>query len=130
MARSGRRHVTITGIARLRGRLEDLPDEIRQALVKGVKESAEAVRDDVRRNVPVDTSGRDSHHLKDTVDIRYREDGLVAEVGWFGQEDFYAAFVEYGTRRQPAQPSLHPALQRERGRYAARLTDEVRRALR
>lgn len=130
MARSGRRHVTVTGIARLRGRLEDLPGEIRQALVKGVKESAEAVRDDVQRNVPVDTSGRDSHHLKDTVDIRYREDGLVADVGWFDQEDFYAAFVEYGTRSQPAQPSLHPALQRERGRYAARLTDEVRRALR
>uniref|UniRef100_A0AAU2A2M1 HK97 gp10 family phage protein n=1 Tax=Streptomyces sp. NBC_00093 TaxID=2975649 RepID=A0AAU2A2M1_9ACTN len=130
MARSSRAHVTITGLARLRGRLEDLPDEIKQALVKGVKESAEAVRDDVQRNVPVDTSGRDSHHLKDTVDIRYREDGLVAEVGWFDQEDFYAAFVEYGTRSQPAQPSLHPALQRERGRYAARLTDEVRRALR
>lgn len=130
MARSRRAHVTVTGLARLRGRLEDLPGEIKQALVKGVQESAEAVRDDVRRNVPVDTSGRDSHHLKDTVDIRYREDGLVADVGWFDQEDFYAAFVEYGTRSQPAQPSLHPALQRERGRYAARLTDEVRRALR
>ena len=125
MARSGRAHVTITGIARLRGRLEDLPGEIRQALVKGVKESAEAVRDDVKRNVPADTG-----NLRESVDIRYREGGLVADVGWFDQADFYAAFVEYGTRRQPAQPSLHPALQRERGRYAARLTDEVRRVLR
>ena len=125
MARSGRAHVTITGIARLRGRLEDLPGEIRQALVKGVKESAEAVRDDVKRNVPADTG-----NLRESVDIRYREGGLVADVGWFDQADFYAAFVEYGTRSQPAQPSLHPALQRERGRYAARLTDEVRRVLR
>jgi len=125
MARSGRAHVTITGIARLRGRLEDLPEEIRQALVKGVKESAEAVRDDVKRNVPADTG-----NLRESVDIRYREGGLVADVGWFNQADFYAAFVEYGTRSQPAQPSLHPALERERGRYTARLTAEVRRALR
>lgn len=117
--------VTITGVARLRQRLEDLPEEIRQALVKGVKESAEAVRDDVQRSVAADTG-----NLRESVDIRYREGGLVADVGWFDQSDFYAAFVEYGTRRQPAQPSLHPALQRERGRYAARLTDEVRRVLR
>ncbi|MCZ4604993.1 HK97 gp10 family phage protein [Streptomyces sp. Lzd4kr] len=129
MAR-GRSHVTITGLARLRGRLEDLPDELKQALAKGVKESAEAVRDDVKRNVPVDTSGRDNRHLKDTVDIRYRDDDLVADVGWFDQQDFYAFFVERGTRRQAAQPTLHPALERERGQYRARLTEEVRRALR
>lgn len=40
MARSRRAHVTITGLARLRGRLEDLPDEIKDALVEGVKASA------------------------------------------------------------------------------------------
>jgi HK97 gp10 family phage protein len=129
MAR-GRAHVTITGLARLRQRLEDLPDDIKQALAKGVKESAESVRDDVKRNVPVDQSGRDTHHLKDTVDIRYRDQDLVADVGWFDQEDFYAFFLERGTRRQEAQPSLHPALERERGRYQARLTEEVRRVLR
>ncbi|WP_340382326.1 HK97-gp10 family putative phage morphogenesis protein [Streptomyces sp. SS7] len=130
MARRGRAHVTITGIARLRERLQDLPDEIKQALAKGVKESAEAVRDDVQRLVPVDQSGRDSHHLKDTVDIRYREEGLVADVGWFNPDDYYAVFLEYGTRSRPAQPSLHPALEAERPRYRARLSDEVRKVLR
>ena len=130
MARRGRAHVTITGLARLRGRLEDLPDHIKDALVDGVKASAEAVKADVERTVPVDASGRDNRHLRDNVAIRYREGGLVAEVGWFDPQDFYAVFVEYGTRSQPAQPSLHPALERERKKYAARLTDEVRRALR
>ncbi|MFM9651999.1 HK97-gp10 family putative phage morphogenesis protein, partial [Streptomyces galilaeus] len=125
-----RAHVTITGLARLRGRLEDLPDEIKDALVEGVKASAEAVKTDVERTVPVDASRPDGRHLKDNVDIRYSEGGLVAAVGWFDPEDFYAAFVEYGTRSQPAQPSLHPALERERGRYAARLSAEVRKALR
>jgi HK97 gp10 family phage protein len=130
MARRSGASVRISGIARLRQRLEDLPEEIKEALARGVKESAEAVRDDVQRNVPVDRSGRDNHHLKDTVDIRYEEGDLVAQVGWFNQEDFYAVFLERGTRRQSAQPSLYPALERERGKYRARLSEEVRRVLR
>lgn len=122
--------VRVTGLARLKKRLQDMPDQIKDSLVEAVKESAEAVRDDVKRNVPVDTRGRDSHHLKDAVEIRYREGGLAADVGWFGQVNSYAAYVEFGTRRRPAQPSLYPALERERGRFAARLKDEVRQALR
>jgi HK97 gp10 family phage protein len=127
MARSG---VRVTGIARTKERLQGLPDQIKDSVVEAVKESAEAVRDDVKRNVPVDTRGGDSHHLKDAVDIRFREGGLVADVGWFGPENSYATYIEFGTRRRPAQPSLYPALERERGRLAARLTEEVRRALR
>lgn len=130
MARRSRAPVTVTGLDRLRKRLEGLPDDIEAALVRAVKESAEAVRDDVRRTVPVDARGRDARHLRDTVAIRYREGGLVAEVGWFDQADSYATFVEYGTRRRPAQPSLRPAFERERRAYAARLSDEVREALR
>ncbi|MFF1321438.1 HK97-gp10 family putative phage morphogenesis protein [Streptomyces chartreusis] len=122
--------VRVTGTARLKKRLEGLPDQIKDSVVEAVKESAEAVRDDVKRNVPVDTRGGDSHHLKDSVDIRFREGGLAADVGWFGPQNSYATYVEFGTRRRPAQPSLYPALERERGRFASRLTEEVRRALR
>lgn len=117
--------VTITGIARLRQRLEDLPDDIKAALAKGVQESAEAVRDDTRRRVPV-ASG----NLRDKVAVKTYEGGLICQVGWFDPADYYAVFVEYGTRTRPAQPSLHPALQAERGRYKARLTAEVRKVLR
>ena len=55
----GRASVTVNGIARLKRRLEDLPDEIRQALAKGVQKSAEAIAEDVSRNVAVDTSGNE-----------------------------------------------------------------------
>ncbi|MDQ0829540.1 HK97 gp10 family phage protein [Streptomyces achromogenes] len=130
MARRSRAPVTITGLDRLRKRLQDLPDEIEAGLVKAVQESAEAVRDDVRRTVPVDARGDDGHHLRDSVAIRYREGGLVAEVGWFDPDDSYATYLEYGTRRRPAQPSLVPAFERERRQYEARLTEEVRRVLR
>ncbi|MFM9563248.1 MULTISPECIES: HK97-gp10 family putative phage morphogenesis protein [Streptomyces] len=123
--RRGRVTVTVTGRARLRGRLEDLPDDIREGLKKGVKESAEAVRDDTKRGVRVGEGG-----LRDNVGIEYEDDGLAATVGWHDDEFYYAAFHERGTRRFPAQPALTPALERERGQYRARLTAEVRAALR
>ncbi|MGI5443824.1 HK97-gp10 family putative phage morphogenesis protein [Streptomyces shenzhenensis] len=125
MARRGRAHVTVTGVARLRRRLDELPEEIKQALAAAVQESAEAVRDDVKHNVPV-ASGR----LQRTVKVRSREDGLVADVGWFDRDEYYAYFVEFGTRRAPAQPVLRPALERERAHYRRRLTAEVRAVLR
>ncbi|NML55664.1 hypothetical protein HHL19_36405 [Streptomyces sp. R302] len=125
--RGGRRPVTvrITGIERLRERLASLDTEVIQGLKDGVKASAEAVREETSRTVR-----HDSGNLSQTVDVRYEEEGLVAHVGWFDDPEFYAHFAENGTRSFPAQPSLRPALEAERGRYRARLTEAVRRALR
>lgn len=125
MARRSAVTVEISGTQRLNRRLEDLPDEIRQALVRVVRESAEAVRDDTKANVRVDTG-----NLRDSVGITYEEDGLVAEVGWKDRADFYAAFHEHGTRRFPAQPALAPALEKERRNHRRRLTAELREVLR
>ena len=124
MARRGAR-VEITGLARLKEKLEDLPEELKQALAKGVKESAEAVRDDTKQGVRQDTG-----NLREKVDIKYQHEGLVATVGWHEDPEYYAAFHERGTHRFPAQPALGPALERERGNYRARLTEEVRQVLR
>lgn len=116
--------VRIDGIARLRHRLEELGPQILEALARAVKESAEAVRDETARTVPVNEG-----HLRDTVKVRYEDGGLVAKVGWFDDSSYYARFVEHGSRRAPAQPSLGPALEAERRRYKARLTEEIRRIL-
>ncbi len=116
----------VTGMQRLRGQLEDLPEEIRKGLVAAVKESAEAVQEDTKRAVPVG----ETQKLRDGVDIVYDEDGLVADVGWHTAETYYATFIEHGTRRMPAQPSLGPAIEAERPRMRGRISDEVRRYLR
>ncbi|GGN46778.1 HK97-gp10 family putative phage morphogenesis protein [Streptomyces fuscichromogenes] len=128
--RSGGIHVRIDGMARLRERLADLEPRLIEALQKAVRESAEAVQGETERTVPVDHSGRDTHHLKDGVTIRYAENKLSADIGWFDPDDYYARFVEHGTVRTPPQPSLGPALELERRRYVARLTEEVRAVLR
>ncbi|MFC8012206.1 HK97-gp10 family putative phage morphogenesis protein [Streptomyces cinereoruber] len=117
--------VEILGADRLRARLEDLGENIIGALQKAVKESAEAVKADTQRDV-----AKNTRNLHDKVDIKYKDDDLTAVVGWHNDSEYYARFLEYGTRRAPARPALRPALEAERGRYKARLTDEVRRALR
>ncbi|MER6635838.1 HK97-gp10 family putative phage morphogenesis protein [Streptomyces microflavus] len=117
--------VEIQGGARLRARLEDVDAEIVQALKKAVKEAAEAVESDTRRDVAKDTG-----NLERKVDTKYQDDGLTALTGWHDPEDYYAYFREVGTRRVPAQPALGPALEAERARYRGRLTEAVRQALR
>ncbi|MFB7354855.1 HK97-gp10 family putative phage morphogenesis protein [Streptomyces gardneri] len=124
MTRSGMT-VEILGADRLSAQLEDLSGDIIAALQKAVRESAEAVKSDTQRDV-----AKDSRNLHDKVDIKYKDDDLTAVVGWHNPSEYYARFLEYGTRRITARPALRPALETERRRYKARLTDEVRRALR
>lgn len=124
MARSGMT-VEILGVARLRQQLEDIDDEILEAIKKVVKESAEAVKSDTARDVAKNTG-----NLQEKVDAKYQNDGFNATVGWHDAEDYYSRFLEAGTRRRPARPALGPALEAERHRYRGRLTEEVRRVMR
>ncbi|MFD6421708.1 HK97-gp10 family putative phage morphogenesis protein [Streptomyces sp. NPDC060198] len=124
MARRGMT-VEILGIARLRQQLEDVDSGILDAIRRAVTESSEAVKADTKRDV-----AKDTNNLEEKVDARPADDGFSATVGWHEAEEYYSRFVEVGTRRAPAQPSLGPALEAERHRYRARLTDEVREALR
>ncbi|MEV7282873.1 HK97-gp10 family putative phage morphogenesis protein [Streptomyces sp. NPDC093111] len=124
MTRSGMT-VEIVGADRLKAQLDDLGEDIVGALRKAVKESAEAVKADTQRDV-----ARDSGNLHDEVDIKFKDDDLTAMVGWHNDSEYYARFLEYGTRRAEARPALRPALEAERARYRARLTEEVRRVLR
>jgi HK97 gp10 family phage protein len=120
----GSTRVSIEGIDDLRGRLEELGPTIIAAAKKAVRESAEEIKAEAKKNVAVDTG-----NLRDSVDIKYEDDGLRAEVGWRDRDDWYASLHEHGTRRIPANPVLGPATERERPKLPQRLTEEIRRAL-
>ncbi|MGW1127457.1 HK97-gp10 family putative phage morphogenesis protein [Streptomyces sp. NPDC002526] len=124
MARSGMT-VEIQGIARLREQLADIDEEILNAIKKAVRESAEAIQAETALTVAKDTG-----NLARKVETKYEDDGFTAKVGWHDPEEYYARFLEVGTRRTPARPALLPALEAERHRYRGRLTEEVRRVLR
>lgn len=116
--------IEIEGLDRLTDRIEDLPAEVRQALFKALKESAEAVIAEVKGKVKVD-----SHNLQNSVKARYENNRLRAEVGWWDADDGYSIYQEFGTKRMPANPSLGPALEVERNRVGDRVKAEVRKVL-
>lgn len=121
---AGRNRVTIQGLDVLRKRLAELAPQLTEAAKKTVRESAEAVRDETKQTVTVDTGNQ-----RDSVAIDYQDDGLRAEVGWSERPDFYAAINEFGSRRRPAKPALGPAAELERTRIEDRLKANVRKAL-
>ena len=66
-----------------------------------------------KRNCPVDT-GNLRNSLTTVMDSMPSDDPTL---GFVGTNVEYAAFVEFGTRYQPAQPFLGPALEDARRRY-------------
>ncbi|RPK85062.1 HK97-gp10 family putative phage morphogenesis protein [Streptomyces sp. ADI98-10] len=116
--------VQIEGLDALRDQLADLTPTIRAAGFKALKDSAEAIRADASGGVRVD-----SGNLRNSAKARFHNNQLVAEIGWWDRDDFYAILHEFGTRRIPARPALGPAIEAERTKLAARIQAEVRRAL-
>jgi HK97 gp10 family phage protein len=97
-------------------------EQIVNAVTKSIGEAAEAIRDEARRNVPVDT-GR----LRDNIVAKVDE--KQAKVGVFDRDSYYAMFVEFGTSDQQAQPFLGPAAELERSRLVKRIQKNVEESL-
>jgi HK97 gp10 family phage protein len=116
--------VEIEGLDRLAERLDELPDQIREALLRAVRESAEDVQRETLLNVP-----RRTGLLQRRLTIRYKNKGLRAEVGWFAADAYYAWFHEFGTKSIPARPALGPAIEAERHRIRDRIAAEIRQEL-
>ncbi|MBA9002011.1 HK97-gp10 family putative phage morphogenesis protein [Thermomonospora cellulosilytica] len=116
--------VEIAGWDRLLRRLNDLPEDIHEGAVKAITDAANDVRDETRDTVRVDT-GR----ARDGTVARINAARLRAEVGWFDPDLYYMKFQEFGTEEITANPALTLAAQRERRRFAQRLSADVRAAL-
>lgn len=85
----------------------------------------------VRATVPYDQG-----FMHDHVRTEYSNDGLRYETGWFAEDfagaglPFYPPFVEFGTSRAPAQPSLFPAREEVVPKFQQRLRQRLRAAIR
>lgn len=122
--RSSGMQVEIQGLDDLAQRLDALTPDIRAACMRALREAAGTIVNDVQHHVRVDTG-----NLKKGANARFHNNALKAEIGWWQNDDDYAKIQERGTRRIPANPTLLPALERERRHLADRIRTEVRRAL-
>lgn len=81
------------------------------------------------------TCAKDTWFMHDHARFVLSKDRLSYEAGWFNEDfaaagkRFYPIFVEFGTRRMAAQPSLFPANEHLRPMMLAELGAEIRRAI-
>jgi HK97 gp10 family phage protein len=125
--------VEIAGSAELTARLENLASRIGELSGEALVELAEQIVDDAKALCPVDTGS-----LRRS--IRYERDpegGVIIAAGGGGvinprtrREVDYAAYVEFGTGRSPAQPFLQPALEKNLLNLEAVLSGKIEEAVR
>lgn len=117
--------VTVDGLDELKKRLEKLSGDLRAKAEDALSESADAVKKDMMRRVPVDTG-----NLRRSITARVRKRQLTANVGPRpGKSAFYGYWVEFGTSSMRAQPFAGPAAEAERARWPNRLRTHLKDAL-
>jgi HK97 gp10 family phage protein len=113
-----------------RQRLRAIKARMGYASARGLHAGAEILADAVRRECPVD-SGFLRAHVRVTQELR--PGGGVEYFVGFGEQDFvgktfYAAMIEYGTSRMPANPFMLRAIQTSAGAVRAAVTSYLVRA--
>lgn len=101
-----------------------------RAITQLVRRYGVATHDLARALCPVDTG-----FMRSQLRLRMTEQGYGYEVGWDASDfdaaglPFYPLFVEFGTSRMAARPSLFPAEQAIRPQFTAALRRAVREAV-
>lgn len=119
-----RTRVTVIGLGRLQRELGQLGDRIHEGAAEAVQEAAEAVRDEARDAVRVDTGA-----LRRGLKAFVRESDLEADIGWRDPDLYYARYQEFGTSKISANPALTAAGEAERTRFPDRVAEDVRREI-
>lgn len=102
------------------GTLSDLAPRIMDAVDAELNDAAEEIKFLAQELVPVKTGLlRSSIHVE-------RIDHLAVQVR---ADADYAAYVEYGTSRAPAQPFMTPAIEAVRAGYQARIARAIKDSL-
>lgn len=113
--------VRVEGVKEAQQAIDEAGERIAAALQIVADAAAEAVLDDARRTVPVDRG-----NLRDAL-IKTGDAGDY-EVRVFTPEARYGHYVEFGTSKQPAQPFMGPAAERERKNMPKRVESAVKEA--
>ncbi len=111
----------VTGARDIVARLGEIDGAARDALGQGLIEAAESLRREAASAAP-----RRTGKLRDSIAVV--SDGLAGLA--VAARAPYARFVEFGTRRIPAQPFLAPALFRLRRALVERVGEILARAVR
>ena len=101
--------------------LDRASDELLAGFSQAIKEAAQAIRDDARHLVPVDTG-----NLRDS--ITHRSKGELRREVYVDTSDApYGHVVEFGSSARPEKPFMGPAAARERSEFKKRVVAAVKK---
>ena len=85
---------------------------VRQALRKGAK----VIQSAAKSNVPVKSGALKKSIKVRALKKRRQSYGVMVATsdGWFKGDEFYGAFLEFGTSKMPAKPFVRPAFDAEK----------------
>jgi HK97 gp10 family phage protein len=130
---------------RLRARLAKIPDIAREAAVEAMEEGAQEIVDAMKMAAPIE-----SGDLRASIGWTWGEvpagSFMIDEIRsgknkgdqyatlrikiYAGNKDaFYARFIEFGTRSQPAQSFFFPTWKRDRAKFRRRIRDRIRKRI-
>ena len=123
--------VMIEGAAELERALKALPRKVaRKVINKAVRKSGKILLDDVKARAPVGETRQLKASLKLRVVPRQKAGSFAMFVstaeGWFKGDQFYGAFVEFGTTRMEPQPFARPAFESQKGLVRSIMEREIR----
>lgn len=105
--------LTIDGLDEIRRAFKLLPTKVAKKVIRAaIRQSLKPVLATAKDLAPVDT-GVLKGNIKLRAAARRRKGSIALEVrvgpGDFKGDQFYAAFIEYGTVKMPARPFMRPA---------------------
>ena len=95
---------------------------------KSMRKAAKVIQKEAKARVPTGKTGMLKKNIKVRSAKRSRSRigiNVVVGEGWYTGEQFYGAFVELGTSKQPARPFMRPALEDKRDEARRVLVDEL-----
>jgi HK97 gp10 family phage protein len=120
--------VTIQNRARLAAKARALRAKVAASVLPAVQQAAELIMQTQRRYVPVDDGDlRDSIHQEPA---QSSENATKVLIIAGGPPAPHARIIEFGSRRQPAQPFFFPGYRVEKRRAKALIAKAVRAAVR
>jgi len=112
--------IDLKKIERLRQAIKEFPEVLKEELGQAVLELALIIQNKAKELCPVDTG-----LLRSSINAQV-ESWAAAYVGTNTE---YAPWVEYGTRRTPAQPFLEPAFEEGHKQADSVFSKAVKRAM-
>lgn len=120
--------VEVQGAQKLRSALVSLREGLNPETAKAIKKVAREIRDDAKRLCPVDTGSlqrsiRLQTHARPAQSIHkigVSAGGYVTNPRT-GRKVDYAAYVEFGTSRNPPQPFMRPAAEKNKPKLVREL---------